>query len=113
MVRADGSLVLDNYGVDTGLYSSHLQNWFNHFPRNQVGQAEKLGHGYVICVLHVPNRRGFCYNLDGSASMMLIFGNFLDWQYETNDTAVLSQKIENWAIFEQLLIIILKGKKTA
>ncbi|XP_023331056.1 heparan sulfate glucosamine 3-O-sulfotransferase 1 [Eurytemora carolleeae] len=36
MVREDGSLALDTYGVDTGVYSTHLLNWFKHFPREQV-----------------------------------------------------------------------------
>lgn len=36
MIGADGLVNVDYYGVDTGLYSSHLERWYQHFPRDQV-----------------------------------------------------------------------------
>jgi len=36
MIRSDGSVNVDYYGVDTGLYSRHLERWYQHFPREQI-----------------------------------------------------------------------------
>lgn len=36
MIRPDGSVNVDYYGVDTGLYSRHLERWYQHFPREQI-----------------------------------------------------------------------------
>jgi len=36
MIGADGLVNVDYYGVDTGLYSSHLERWYQHFPRDQI-----------------------------------------------------------------------------
>ena len=36
IIRPDGSVNVDYYGVDTGLYSSHLERWYQYFPREQV-----------------------------------------------------------------------------
>jgi hypothetical protein len=35
-VKPDGSLDLSYYGVDTGLYHTHLERWYRHFNRDQV-----------------------------------------------------------------------------
>jgi len=36
MIRMDGSVNVDYYGVDTGIYSRHLERWYDHFPREQI-----------------------------------------------------------------------------
>lgn len=36
IIRGDGAVDVDYYGVDTGLYANHLQRWYNFFPRNQI-----------------------------------------------------------------------------
>ena len=36
IIREDGSVNQDYYGVDTGLYNRHLQHWYKFFPRSQV-----------------------------------------------------------------------------
>jgi len=36
IIRADGSVDVDYYGVDTGLYARHLDRWYSHFPRDQI-----------------------------------------------------------------------------
>eukprot|EP00090_Calanus_glacialis_P011480 TRINITY_DN19879_c0_g1_i1.p1 TRINITY_DN19879_c0_g1~~TRINITY_DN19879_c0_g1_i1.p1 ORF type:complete len:318 (-),score=60.56 TRINITY_DN19879_c0_g1_i1:235-1188(-) len=36
IIRSDGTVNVDYYGVDTGLYSSHLERWYQHFPREQI-----------------------------------------------------------------------------
>merc|ERR1711953_1581731 len=36
MIRADGTVDTDYYGVDTGLYARHLNRWYEHFPRDQI-----------------------------------------------------------------------------
>ena len=36
IVSGDGSVNVDYYGVNTGLYSQHLENWYRYFPREQI-----------------------------------------------------------------------------
>ena len=50
LIREDGSVNIDHYGVlrsvlsvqyftvqvRTGLYASHLEDWYQHFPRHQI-----------------------------------------------------------------------------
>ena len=36
MIKEDGSINVDYYGVTTGLYSEHLDHWYKFFPRNQI-----------------------------------------------------------------------------
>lgn len=36
MIREDGTVDTDYYGVDTGLYARHLDRWYEHFPRKQI-----------------------------------------------------------------------------
>ena len=42
IIRSDGTVNVDYYGVDTGLYSSHLERWYQHFPREQVRKQVDL-----------------------------------------------------------------------
>jgi hypothetical protein len=42
IIRADGSVDTDYYGVDTGLYAAHLQRWHQHFPPSQVTSPHLL-----------------------------------------------------------------------
>ena len=36
IVNSDGGVNVDYYGVNTGLYSQHLENWYKYFPREQI-----------------------------------------------------------------------------
>jgi len=36
IIRGDGSVDVDYYGVNTGLYATHLERWYNYFPRTQI-----------------------------------------------------------------------------
>ena len=36
IIRQDGSVNEEYYGVNTGLYNIHLEHWYKFFPRNQV-----------------------------------------------------------------------------
>ena len=36
IIKEDGSINVDYYGVTTGLYSEHLDHWYKFFPRNQI-----------------------------------------------------------------------------
>ena len=68
MVREDGSLNLENYGVDTGIYANHLENWYKHFHRDQVGFSLSLSlyHTHIlslsrlilVCIVFRGRERG-------------------------------------------------------
>ena len=36
IIKEDGSINVDYYGVTTGLYSEHLEHWYKFFPREQI-----------------------------------------------------------------------------
>ena len=36
IINTDGSVNTEYYGVNTGLYHQHLDNWYKHFPRQQI-----------------------------------------------------------------------------
>ena len=36
IINQDGNVNVDYYGVNTGLYSQHLEYWYKFFPRNQI-----------------------------------------------------------------------------
>ena len=36
IIKPDGTVNQDYYGVNTGLYNTHLEHWYRFFPRNQV-----------------------------------------------------------------------------
>ena len=36
IIQQDGSINVDYYGVNTGLYSQHLEHWYKFFPRHQI-----------------------------------------------------------------------------
>ena len=71
MVREDGSLNLENYGVDTGIYANHLENWYKHFHRDQVGFSLSLSLSHTYSLSLSADTGVHCFQRERERSLSL------------------------------------------